>query len=681
MNFKPLHTLLAGLLLLNLPATAQKPEGEWEDALEQRAMETDRDVEDNELIRELEAFSRSPLDLNTATADDLQTFFFLNSLQIQAFLKYRKLLGKLLSIYELQAVPLWDMKTIRNLLPYVSVNRGNKFTSSYTLPGLIEKGRIHFLVRYKRDLEKKRGYKPLDSLGNTHYLGSPDALYLRFQYKFPQQFNFGFTAESDAGEPFSGYGQKGFDFYSFHLFLQNRGALNALAIGDYKINFGQGLINHQGLSFGKTAMVMMLDRSGETIRAHTSAMEYDFYRGIAAKLGGKHFSTTLFLSKKPEDANLLSKDTSTNYFHSLQSSGYHRSITELKHKNSLKVLSSGGNIRYDFGIGHVAFNAVYHHFSDSMKRSGQLYQRFNPEGTNLYNASIDYALYLNKLYFFGETATNRKGALATLNGLLMSVDRHVDISFLYRNYSRKYTSLYGQAFGESSYPKNESGFYAGVVIRPSVVWEVNAYTDFFKSPWLRYRVDAPSSGKEHFLQARFTPSRKFNTYVRYRYKQKPINFLGETPLAKIVNTTRQNFRWFMQWKLSDHFRIRDQAEWVFFKKASSKSRGYLFYQNVRWKANRIWSGNFRVGYFHTDDYDSRLYTFENNVRYAYYIPSFYGKGIRSYVNLRVNIGRNLSLWSRIARTWYFDREKIGSGWDEIEGNKKTQVILELIWEP
>ncbi len=681
MNFKSLHTLLAGLLFLSVSATAQETEEEWEGLLEQHVMETDRETEDDELFQTLKAWTHHPLNLNTATLQDMQTFFFLNDLQIRSFLKYRKLLGRLISIYELQAVPLWDLKTIQNIRPYVSVNNGNAFASSYKLPDLLNKGRIHALFRYKRVLERQRGYRPLDSLGNTHYLGDPNAGYFRLQYKLQQHFNIGITAESDAGEPFAGYDQKGFDFYSFHLFLKNQGILKAAAIGDYKINFGQGLINRQGLSFGKNAMVMTVDRSGTAIHPHTSAMEYDFYRGIALKLGNKHLSTVLFLSKKQEDANLLSNDTSTNYFHSIQSSGYHRSLSELKHKNSLKVLSSGGNIRYDFGIGHVAFNMVYHHFSDSMKRSASLYQRFNPEGIHMLNASIDYSLFLNKLYFFGETALDKNGALATVNGLLMSVDRHVDLSLLYRNYSDRYTSLYAQAFGESSRPQNESGFYAGIIIRPAASWQINAYSDFFRFPWLRYRIDAPSSGKEHFLQINFNPSKVLNTYVRYRYKQKPINLIKENPMAKIVNTDKQNIRWFMQWKLSDHFRIRDQAEWVFFKKAKEQSRGYMFYQNVRWKANSTWSGNFRIGYFHTDNYDSRLYTFENNVRYAYYIPFFYGEGIRSYVNLRVNIGRNISLWTRIARTWYFDRDTIGSGWDEITGNKRTQFILELIWEP
>lgn len=680
MGCKVLHIILI-LGFTSVTALAQQPEEVMESALEQYAFQSDRNVEDDSRLQTLKSFLAYPLDLNNATAEDLKIFFFLNVLQIHALLQYRKLLGSFISIYELQAVPLWDLKTITNILPYVSVNNRNAFASTYSLREALKKGKLHILLRYKKTLEQKRGYKPLDSTGRTHYLGNPNAWYFRMQYKLPQYFNIGLTAESDAGEPFSGYGQKGFDFYSFHLFLENRGIFNALAIGDYKISFGQGLINKQGLSFGKTGMVMMIDRSGSSIRPHTSAMEYDFYRGMALNIGKKRWTTTLFISKKPEDANLLSEDTTYNYFHSLQSSGYHRSETELEDKGSIGLLSAGGNVRYDFGNGHVALNMVYHHFSDSMKRGNQLYQRFYPQGTYLMNASLDYALSLNKLYFFGETAVNEKGALATVNGLLMSVDRRVDVSLLYRNYSPEYTALYAAAFGESSRVQNESGLYLGVVVRPAAHWQLNVYSDFFRSPWLRYRIDAPSSGKEHFLQIDYTPSKKFKVYVRYRYKQKPINVLKEAPMAEVVNTQKQNLRLFMQWKLSDYFRIRNQIEGVYFEKGKAiPESGFMVYQNIRWETNSIWSGNFRVGYFHTDSYDSRIYTYENNVRYAFYIPSFYGEGLRTYINLRVDIGRDMNLWAKLARTWYFDRDVISSGWNEIKDNKRTKLIVELIWE-
>ena len=89
---------------------------------------------------------------------------------------------------------------------------------------------------------------------------------------------------------------------------------------------------------------------------------------------------------------------------------------------------------------------------------------------------------------------------AFINGLLMSVDPHVDMSFLYRKISRGYQSLYTNAFTESTYPTNESGFYAGISIAPSSYLRINAYADFYHFPWLKFRVDAPSSGSDYLVQ-------------------------------------------------------------------------------------------------------------------------------------------------------------------------------------
>ena len=91
------------------------------------------------------------------------------------------------------------------------------------------------------------------------------------------------------------------------------------------------------------------------------------------------------------------------------------------------------------------------------------------------------------------------------------------------------------------------------------------------------------------------------------------------------------------------------------------------------------SANIRLQYFQTDDYNSRLYAYENDVLYSYSIPVFYEKGYRYYLNVNYDITRKLSIWARIAQTINPDRETVGSGLDEINGNRKTEVKLQVIY--
>ncbi len=136
------------------------------------------------------------------------------------------------------------------------------------------------------------------------------------------------------------------------------------------------------------------------------------------------------------------------------------------------------------------------------------------------NYSIDYSYTFENLHFFGEAATDEGFDKAFINGLLISVDAHVDMSFLYRNISRGYQSLYTSAFTENTYPTNESGFYSGISINPVDYLRIDAYADFYHFPWVKYRVDAPSSGNDYMIQLTYKPNKRVEVYTRYHAEKK-----------------------------------------------------------------------------------------------------------------------------------------------------------------
>lgn len=110
--------------------------------------------------------------------------------------------------------------------------------------------------------------------------------------------------------------------------------------------------------------------------------------------------------------------------------------------------------------------------------------------------------------------------MAYINGLLISTDARVDLSFLYRKISKGYQSLYTNAFTESTFPTNESGLYAGITIRPTDVFKIEAYADLYKFPWLKFRTDAPAAGSDYLLQLTYKPDKQTEIYSRYRSEKK-----------------------------------------------------------------------------------------------------------------------------------------------------------------
>ena len=87
----------------------------------------------------------------------------------------------------------------------------------------------------------------------------------------------------------------------------------------------------------------------------------------------------------------------------------------------------------------------------------------------------------------------------------------------------------------------------------------------------------------------------------------------------------------------------------------------------------------RLQYFETDGYDSRLYAYENDVLYSFSIPVFYDKGYRYYLNVNYDVNKRLSCWFRWAQTIFKDKTTVGSGLDEIKGNKRTEVKFQVLY--
>ena len=68
----------------------------------------------------------APLDLNTCTREELAATYLLNERQLNRFCEYRAQFGNFLSIYELQAIPEFELALIYRLLPFVTVAPQNR---------------------------------------------------------------------------------------------------------------------------------------------------------------------------------------------------------------------------------------------------------------------------------------------------------------------------------------------------------------------------------------------------------------------------------------------------------------------------------------------------------------------------------------------------------------------------
>ena len=666
----------------SLPQPPDAPQQVIEDFLQNTESEGDFDF--NTVFEDLEYYLRRPLNLNEAGEEDLQNLQLLSDIQILELLNYRRTAGDLISIYELQAIPSFDLQSIRRLLPYVTVDKGID-DYQLSIPRMMAEGQNELYLRWSRIVEEQKGYSPLEE-GQTaqRYLGDPNQFYLRYKHSYSNKLSYGLTAEKDRGEEFfTGSNKQGFDFYSAHLFIKdyNR-TIKAIAIGDYAVSFGQGLILYSGFGAGKSSYVMNIKRSARVLRPYTSVNESNFQRGAAATLAfGEHLEVTALASHRQRDGNVLEPDTldveeSIRQVSSLGIAGLHRTDSEIADERALGQTTFGGRLRWKGDRGHIALNGLYEQINADLTLREQPYNRFYFSGDRLFNASLDYSFTFQNYNFFGETAMSDNGAIATLNGLLMGLDRKVDLAVLVRHFPRNYQALFPTPFAETTGARNETGAYLGLEVRPHRYWKLSAYFDAWKHPWLRFDADAPSRGYEYRARLTYFRKRNLEVYLEVRDETKERNIDKIEGKNNFTLPTRVfQTRLHLAKKVNKALELRSRIDVGFSEnEINTTQRGFVIYQDVIFKPIGFpLSFTTRFALFDTDGFQARYYSFENNLLYAFSIPAYYNRGTRFYINLRYKGIRNLTLEARIAQTYWRNQDSIGSGLEEVAGPRRTEL--------
>lgn len=639
------------------------------------------------LFDQLNYYFEHPLNLNMADADELRTIGILSEVQITDLLLHRKQYGKLISIYELQSLRYWDMTTIQMVLPFVRVD--DRFDQLHiSLKEALEQGRVEWFMRYQRTPEQKAGYDNVtDSVlqsSNKYYHGNADRYYTRLRYTYKSNISVGFTAEKDPGEEFfQGSQPHGFDFYSGHAFFRGGKYIRSVAAGDYLVQIGQGLNVWSGYAFSKTADIFTSRKNASLLRPYTSVDENRFFRGGAVVLGKGPFSLLSFYSRKRTDGSGISDSLTDDlrFITTLDLSGLHRTTSEIARKNQLMEQVAGSYLQYAAPRFHAGLAVVNQSYSAPLNRDSVPYNLFAFRGTRTTSVSGDYNWVFRNMNFFGEVSySSHSKAIAQLHGMMMVLDPRVSLAVIYRNYDKAYYTFYNNGFSEGSNTQNERGLFAGWKIKLASAWTLNAYADFFTFPWLKYQVDAPSHGYEWLLQPVYKPNKVLEIYGRFRQQVRQKNNRdSDGTITDLVDVIQRNYRFNVSYKVNEAITLRSRLDYVTINRPdNTPEKGWVLLQDVVYKPKNLPIDlSVRYALFDTDSYDSRIYTYENNALYVFSSPSYYYQGSRAYVLLRYSFLRSCDLWIRYGVFLYSDRTSLSAGPELINGNKKSDITIQL----
>ena len=663
--------------LFIIPAcSAQNPtESLLEDILEDLSVNDDINNSVNTLnweneLEELSTRLQEPVNLNTATREQLEQFPFLSDIQIEHLLAYIYIHGQMQTIYELQLIEDMDRQTIQYLLPFVcikAINNEPAFRWKTMLKSAAKYGKNEVLTRMDIPFYKRKGYEHT-------YLGPAVYNSVKYSFRYSDRLYAGVVAEKDAGEPFAAlHNRNGYDYYSFYLLLKNCGWLKALAVGNYRLSFGQGLVISTDYLMGKTIYASSFNNRSSGIKKHSSTDEYNYFRGIAATVAlAKHWDISGFYSHRSLDGVIKDGEITSIY-----KTGLHRSRKEADKKHLFTLQLTGGNVSYQQNRIRLGITGIYYVFNRPYEPELTGYSKYNLHGNNFYNLGIDYAYRWHRFSFQGETAIGKQG-WASLNRLQYSPVQDVHLMLIHRFYSYDYWAMFAHSFGEGSTAQNEQGYYLGVETSPFAHWKFFASFDLFSFPWKRYRVSKASRGMDGLVQATFTPRTNLSMDLKYRYKQKERDLTGSKGTLTLPIFHHQ-FRYRLNYSLKDVFSSRTTLDYNHFH--SQDRAANIGYQVTQMISSQLpWARLFadvQGSYFFTDSYDSRVYASEKGLLYTFYTPSFQGHGFWFSIRLRYELNKHWLFITKFGETVYLDRNEIGSGNDLIRGNKKADIQMQL----
>lgn len=695
---------LLAFALLPKPSQAQSEAEDWDELMQQMSEElVEGDDEQQwetqqELLAELH---EHPLDINSATRDQLLALPFLSEQAVDGILDYRSLNGPLRSLGELRLVKNLGLREREWLRLFVCIPEKTQAGDDRDASGWGRtgddstwwgRGRHEALARVDVPLYNRAGWPWKQGVANRW----------RYLWQQGRHLEAGLRAETDAGEAMMNRDTPLWDSYGGHVQLKEAGVLKNVILGDYKAGFGEGLVMNNGLRFGKLSMGLWRTAGG--VRPHRSADEVNFLRGIAATVElGRSWQLTGFYSYRKLDATVAAD----NSVQSINATGLHRTEGELHRRGSLGSQVTAMHVGKTICFGTIArglrpsalrlgATALYQYYDHQFRQGTQLYRQILPEGYQFGNVGLDYGLRSSSLYISGETArsfaTNARGSgggWATLNKAAWRFSANTQLVAIQRFYSEDYFSPYASAFGENSRVQNESGYTLQLDADRVGPLSLQALLDYFYSPWPRYTMSRSSDGWEMMLQATYAPRRGRSLVLRYSTKSKEqsdLRYYSHRLRSTYVHTFSS--RWSAQLAAFLHHNKKESPTTSFPSSGgsagggASSSTGYALAPRADFtsRSHLLRLSLFGV-LFHTTDFDSRLYLYEPSLLQTFGMQQLYGRGQRMGTTLRLRTKD--SRWTaqiKAGVTHYTDRDEISSGFLRIDSPWKAdvQVLVRML---
>ncbi len=607
-------------------------------------------TESSQIYSLFEYLLENPVNINSASTSDLLKIPFLDYPTAEKIISTVKTRGKVTSLAFLDSLDWLATETARNIKPFLTTSGIKSITETK------ETGKKFFAEirsRMQTDLQNRKGFS------ENKFKGTKIKSYNRTKLNYGNKYFLTLLTEKDAGE------KSLTDFFSWNLSLNGSGFLDKIILGDYLVEFGQGLALWSPYAFSKgSEAVRSVIKRPRGIIKYSSTDENRFFRGFATAFVLGVLRLNLFYSLKNTDATFTDDSLHIN---SLVYGGYHRTESEIAKKDLVKE-NSFGTIISSQPFNTLKINYLFYKLNYSLPFATN--KQFGLTGSmfNFQSFSLDY--YWKFLTLSSEIAYNSV-SVASIFNFRLNLTKVFNLIFSFRNYPRNYFNLNANGFGEQNATQNETGFYTGIVWR-NQYGIINIYYDLYRFPYSTFTNFFPAKGNDFMIDFL---SRTFNsTQVRLKYKreEKPKDFSTESKNT-ITNSLRADI--IVGNKI---FSTRSRFELKYYETENSGTeKGVLIFQELNWRCCSKLFLSGRIIFFNTDSFFSRLYEYEKNIRGVFYNPALFGKGVRWYLLAKLKLIDFIELSLKYAETYKPFEQTLGSGYSELPSNLENNLAFQL----
>jgi hypothetical protein len=310
----------------------------------------------------------------------------------------------------------------------------------------------------------------------------------------------------------------------------------------------------------------------------------------------------------------------------------------LHKKDAITDLAYGINLAYNFNNLKAGLLLSENRFSLPVNlTTGDPENVFDFKGTRNNIYTIYYNSIIKKILFYGELSVNTNKQYAVIQGMSFRPSDRLTINFLFRNYDSGYTAFHGKGPGTGSVTDNEKAILGNFTFEAANHLFISGGCDILQSPWLKYRCSAPSSGVRKEIKVRFIPTEKLIMEASYNYRLSMTDNVEKQGIPDQDKIITRSLKAFVRYSLTDNLILGIRIDYKIVDPSGSSGR--IMFQEINYSFKHIpvtlWA---RYCMFNTLDWNSRIYSYENDLLYSFSIPALAGKGSRSYFMAKWKIG-------------------------------------------